>query len=138
MLELWRFLLRHRLLHFVVAGGFSTLVNLGVSFTLTSLFGVWYIASAIIAFVAAYAVSFTLQKFWTFQASAKEGSALQLLFHLLLQLCNLVAEVGGMYLLVEYAKLWYFYAQVLVLAVISVESFFITRRIFATKPSPIL
>ncbi len=135
MLEIWRFLLHYRLIHFLLVGGFSTVVNLSVSFVLTSLVGVWYIASAVVAFVAAYAVNFTLQKFWTFQASAKEGSGLQLARHLSLQLCNLGLEVGGMYLLVEYAGLWYFYAQVLVLAGISVESFFITRYIFSPKTS---
>lgn len=135
MTGLWRFLLRHRLLHFLIAGGCSTAVNLTVSFVLTSFFGVWYVASAIVAFIAAYAVGFILQKFWTFQNTAKKGRGAQLALHLTLQVCNLALEVGGMYLLVEYAKLWYFYSQIMVLALISIESFFITRRIFATKTS---
>ena len=135
MLGLWRFLLRHRLIHFLLVGGLSTVVNLSVSFALTTLFGVWYIASAVIAFVAAYAVNFTPQKFWTFEAKAKEGSGVQLALHLTLQICNLGLEVGGMYLLVEFAGLWYLYAQVMVLAVISIESFFATRYIFCHKPS---
>lgn len=131
MLGLWRFLLRHRLIHFLLVGGFSATVNLSVSFVLTSLFGVWYITSAIIAFVAAYAVNFTLQKLWTFQAIERKGSGRQFVLHLSLQLCNLGLEVGGMYLLVEYAGLWYLVAQILMLGGIAVESFFISRRIFA-------
>ena len=135
MLALWRFLHHHRLLHFLLVGGFSTVVNLSVSFVFTSLLGVWYIASATIAFVVAYAVNFTLQKLWTFQRSEKEGSGRQLLLHLTLQLCNLCLELGGMYLLVEYAGLWYLFAQVMVLAVIAVESFFISRWIFKSDLS---
>jgi putative flippase GtrA len=135
MLVLWRFAVRHRIAHFLLVGGFSTMVNLGVSFTLTSVVGLWYVTSAIMAFVVAYAVNFTLQKLWTFERPEKEGSGTQLFFHLMLQLCNLGLEVGSMYLLVEYAGLWYLYAQVAVLAVISVESFLITRRIFSHNAS---
>jgi putative flippase GtrA len=132
-LWLWNFVTSFRLMRFLIAGCFSTGVGLSVSFVLTSILGVWYMISVTIAFVASYAISFTFQRFWTFQNSTKEGRGAQLALHLPLQLGNLVLELIAMRWLVEYEQLWYFYAQILVTALISVESFFATRYIFSHK-----
>ena len=136
--ELWCLLVKHRILHFVAVGGLCAVVNISVTFTLTSVVGIWYVYSASVAFAVAYGLNFTLQKLWTFQSKTKEGSAKQLVLHFGLQMCNWGMEVGGIYLLVEFVGLWYLYAQIPILGLIAIESYIITRFIFTRKPSPFI
>ena len=135
MLGLWRFFVQYRWIRFLFAGGVSTSVNWSVSFILTSILGWWYVLSLGIAFCTAWAVSFMIQKFWTFQNLAKEGWNVQAVFHFILQFSNFWLELGGVYCLVEYEKWWYFWALVVMTGVTASISFYFSSKIFRHKPS---
>jgi len=123
-----------RIGRFLVSGGLATLVNLGLLYVLTDWVGVWYLISAIISFAAAFFVSFTLQKFWTFEDRSREGMHFQAGLFFLVATLNLGLNTFFLYLLVEYAALHYLLAQIIVSAFIAVENFFIYRFVIFRAP----
>jgi len=124
-----------RIGRFVVAGGLATLVNLGLLYILTDVAGIWYLLSAVVSFIAAFFVSFTLQKFWTFEDSSHEGMHVQAGIFFLVAAGNLGLNTLFLYVLVEYALLHYLLAQVIVSAFIAVENFLIYRYVIFRTPT---
>lgn len=122
---------------FLVSGGFATGVNLGLLYTLTDWFGLWYLASAIVAFVVAFFISFTLQKFWTFEDRSQDGIHFQAGLFFAAALFNLGLNTLGLYLLVEYAGVHYLIAQIALSMVIAVENFFVYQRLIFRAPSSV-
>ena len=114
---------------YIVSGGSAACVNLGVLYLLTEYAGVHYLQSAILSFIAAFFVSFLLQKFWTFNNSEKEQMHLQMVAYLAVSLVNLGIYTLMFYLLVEYLHLWYFLSAILAGGLIAVSSFFIYRHL---------
>lgn len=112
---------------YIISGGTATVVNLSLLYTLTEFFHIWYLISAAVAFVGAFGVSFTLQKFWTFRDHDTEDIHKQLSLYLVVVLVNLGINTLLVYLLVEHAGLWYIYAQIISAMIIAVESFFVYK-----------
>ncbi len=119
-----------RIFRFIVSGTAGAAVHLGLLYSLTEYGKLWYLYSAIIAFLFAFAVSFSLQKFWTFQCDDVAKIRRQLPLHLSLAIINLGLNTLLIYVLVESFNLWYMLAQVIVSILIAFETFFALRRIF--------
>ena len=119
----------HKIGRFLVSGSFATGTNLALLYVLTDWFGVWYLASAAIAFIAAFFISFTLHKFWTFEEPSREGMHFQAGLFFLAALVNLGLNTLCLYLLVEYVYLHYLVAQILVSVFIAIENYFIYQRL---------
>lgn len=117
-LEVWRF---------VIAGVIATGTNLGLLYALTDFLGLWYVVSVIIAYGVATGISFTLQKFWTFSHYSLERVRRETVLYILNNLLGVVFDVGGLYILVEYAGVWYMVAQFVLLALIAIWNFFVFR-----------
>src|SRR3989344_1493750 len=56
-----------RLLRYLAAGSCAAVVDFVFLYVITDILGVHYLLASILAFLVAFVVSFTLQKFWTFQ-----------------------------------------------------------------------
>ena len=56
-----------RFLRFLISGGTAAVVDLLFLYVLTDGIHMWYLLSSVLAFLAAFSVSFTLQKRWTFR-----------------------------------------------------------------------
>lgn len=119
-----------RPLKYIGAGSISTGVSLGVLYILTEWSDVWYLLSASIAFIIGFFVSFTLQKFWTFQNTKTDELASQGGFYFLIVLGNLGLNTLGMYILVDLFQVWYLGAEVGMLVLIACESYFLYRVVF--------
>lgn len=131
-----RFMKRfHPLVKYVVSGGSSACVNLGMLYLLTEYAQVHYLQSAVFAFIVAFFISFLLQKFWTFQDMRKDVIHRQMIWFLVLSLLNLLVNTLLIYSLVEYMHLWYLAAAVMSGALLAVSNFLIYKHvIFATEP----
>ncbi|MFA6554483.1 MAG: GtrA family protein [Candidatus Paceibacterota bacterium] len=128
-----------KLVRFLISGGTATFVNIALLYVFTDVFDIWYITSAIMAFVIAFVVSFTLQKFWTFQDMSKEGMHRQAIIYFTMASFNLCLNAGLLYLCVEYIGLHYLSAQILISILIAIENYFvyqflIFRRTILIKP----
>lgn len=114
-----------RIFRFLVSGGTSTFTNIFLLYLFTDIFGIWYIISAVMAFIAAFIVSFSLQKFWTFNDMSKDGIHRQAIIYFTAALINLFINAGLLYVFVEYLKLHYLIAQVIISVFIAIENYFI-------------
>lgn len=119
-----------RVARFVIAGSLAAMVHLGILFVLTEYAGVWYLLSATVGWCVAFVVSFTLQKFFTFDdRSALHGR--QAYRYLTLQLVNLLLNTLGLYALTSLG-VWYMLSQFLVLLLLAAGSYLISSRLIFT------
>ncbi len=122
---------------YLIAGGTAAFTNIALLFVFTDFLGIWYIASAIMAFILAFIVSFTLQKYWTFQDGSKDQIHRQAVIYLTVAVVNLLVNTGLLYLQVEYLGVYYIFAQLIASALIAVESFFVYQIFIFKKKSVI-
>lgn len=123
-----------QIIKYVISGGLSTITTISVLYALTHWFGIWYLSSTAIAYMVGFFVSFTLQKFWTFQNNQKDKVVSQAFFYFLIVAGNLGLNTLGVYILVEKFHMWYILADILTLSFIAFESFFLYRMLFR-KPN---
>lgn len=123
-----------RILSFLVVGGLGTGINVLLLYLSTAFFGLWYIASATLSFILAHVVSFFLHKFWVFSDNSRDQLRNQAGIYFVTAVLNLMANTAILYALVEYAHVWYLFAQVCTSLVVAVWSFLIYGRLF-NRPS---
>jgi putative flippase GtrA len=123
----------HRVLKYLISGSIATAVDLGLLYVLTDWLGVWYLASAVIAFLIAFVVSFTLQKFWTFDDDRTHVLVQQAGLYFAIVCGNLCINTVGMFLLVQKFHIWYLLSEVIMLGLIACMSFFLYQRFVFQK-----
>lgn len=114
---------------YLVSGTLAALVHLGLLYAFTEWVGIWYLISTALAFLVAFSVSFTLQKFWTFEDHETHELRGQIAKYFATTVSGLFANVGGVYVLVAFAGIWYMAAQTIVLIMVAVVSFIIYKYV---------
>ena len=100
-------------LKFAIVGIANTLINLAVLYILTEFFGIYYMLSAVIAFLFAVTNSFLLNKTWTFEEKIKYKTKSKYAKFIFVSIIALVVNLILLYALVEYLGVWYMAAQVI-------------------------
>ncbi len=118
---------RARFFRYLAAGGTAAVTDLGLLYLFTDGFGLHYLFSAILAFIAAFFVSFFLQKFWTFQDDSVDKVHTQAAVYLTVALVGLLLNTTLIYLFVEWLHLWYMAAQFLASGLLACVTFFVSR-----------
>ena len=116
---------------YIISGGSATAANLALLFVFTDFLRIWYVLSAALAYAGAFVVSFTLQKFWTFQNGALEKIHSQFAVYVGLGTFNMVLNAGLIYLIVESTGIHYLIAQIGIGILIACWSFLFYRVLFA-------
>lgn len=98
-------------------------------YALTDLAGLWYVAASVIAFLIAWAVAFTMQKFWTFSEKTLNRIPLQGALGLTLGGINFVLNAVFIYLLVDIFGLNHLIAQCAIYAFFGTFDFLIYKSI---------
>jgi len=124
-----------KVLRFIVAGAIGVIAYYATLYGLTEYLCVWYILSAVIGFVLNTGLNFVLQKFWTFQNKETHMVGRQLAQYVVMTIFFLICNTVFLYFLVEYIRMWYIGAQVILTILISCLSFIISGRIFTNKES---
>ncbi|MDZ4221471.1 MAG: GtrA family protein [Patescibacteria group bacterium] len=123
-----RFLRRHKtIVKYGISGGTAVAVNLAVLYVCTDVLGIWYVVSAAVAFSVSLVTGFYLQKFWTFRDTGTHRIKRQMALYTSVGLLNLALGPLLLFLLVEALAIWYLAGQVMVMAVLALESYFINR-----------
>lgn len=130
--QLIKALEERRVVRYIVSGGIATASNFVVLYTFTEFLHIWYITSSIFGLLAATAVSFVLQKFWTFQNAGLERVHIQLPLHIALSLANIAINTVLLYGFVQYLHVWYLLAQFINAALLACVNFFIYRHFIFT------
>ncbi len=122
-----------KIFRYLVSGGMATATNLLFLFIFTNLIGIWYLTSEVMAYIISYAVSFTMQKYWTFNDGSKDKIKSQAVIYTIVTTANLGLNALILYALVQYGHLNHIVGQVIASAIIAVESYFIYKILFRSK-----
>ncbi len=121
---------------FLISGGLAAGSLVASLYVLTDLLGLWYVASAALAWGISLLVSFSLQRTWTFGARGREGAAGQLAAFVGLGFANGAINAGLMFVLVDRLGAHYLAAQVGLAVLIAAWNFAIMRYlIFPRRPA---
>jgi len=120
-------------MQYCLAGASGVIIYYAALYGLTEYFGVWYVVSAVVGFILNTGLSFVLQKFWTFQNKTKHKVGYQLVQYIIMKTLFLVANTAFLYLMVEYLRLWYMAAQVMLTVALTVVGFIVSNKIFRNK-----
>jgi len=118
---------------YIFSGGMATATNLLILYLLTEYVHLYYLASSVVAFISSVVVSFTMQKFWTFDNQSTENLHKQFSLYFFVVILNLALNTFLVYALVEWFLVWYLLAQFIAGAVIAVASFFVYRNFIFKK-----
>lgn len=124
---------KHLIFRYLVSGGTSASVNIGIFSVLHYYFGLYYIISNVFAFVIAFFVSLVLQKFWTFQDHSTENIHMQGLFYLASSLFGLGINTLVLYISVDLINLPPIIGVIIAGAFTAVCTFQINKRYIFTK-----
>lgn len=114
---------------FIVAGSSAAAVDLIFLAIFHDLFNWSIVLSTSLAFILAFAVSFHLQKFWTFRNKDKKKIPKQLTIYMINALLTLNLNGLFMHLLVDRLGVWYLLSQVIVNVTIGVYNFFVYKYV---------
>lgn len=120
-------LTKHLIIRYLIAGGTSALINLGVLSLLYYVFGVYYLYAAIVASVVAFFVSLVLHKFWTFQDFSRTDMHVQAGKYMVTSLFGLGLNTLFLYILVDHFHLFVYLAQIVAGGSVACITFFISR-----------
>lgn len=118
---------------YIISGGTAAGVDIGLLFVFTYIFGIWYLLSAILAFMVAFCVSFVLQKFWTFDDHDTDRWKNQAVGYFFITGANLGVNTLLMYVFVDIFGIQYIVAQFIAGALVACESYFLYQRFIFKK-----
>ena len=119
-------------LRFCFSGGAGVVAGYIIWYALTEA-GLWYIFSSIVANIVNGAINFFLEKFWTFKSNDKHTIYKQAGWYTLVRLGLFGADVGLLYLLVEFAHVYYLFAQIGITIILSLVGFSVCKKIFVSS-----
>jgi putative flippase GtrA len=119
-------MLAAQILRYAVAGGLGTAAHLGVLVLCVEVLGTGIVAGSVAGFCAALAVSYMLNRLWTFRGSRRESG--RFWRYALVCVSGLVINTGLMVALVEWLQWPYLLAQLSVIFVVPVSNFVLSRH----------
>ena len=123
-------------LKFCVVGVIGTAIDFGLLYLLVEFGHVYYLLAATISFIAAVINNYLLNKIWTFQDKNRNFFK-QFVQFLIVSLVGLGLNLLLLYLLVQYAHLWYILAKVLATGVVLIWNF-IANKFWTFKKEKVL
>ena len=117
-----------KLIRYLISGGTAALVNFTTLFILVQFIYMHYLSASILAFVVSIAVSFAMQKFWTFRDKLVHDIHMQFSRYVVVISSSLLINTTLVYLMVEKLHTWYLLAQVIATLIIAVINFFAYRH----------
>jgi putative flippase GtrA len=120
-----------RFLAFVLVGGFCLAVNTAALWVLTSVLGLHYLLSTVIAFFAITPLGFLLNKVATFR-TRREFARIELPRYFSAMAASFGANIALMYLLVSVLGMWYLAAS-LTVAILLVMVNFLTSDLWSFR-----
>ena len=120
----------YKIARYVISGVLATSANLFVTYALTDFLGIWYVLSSVVGFFVALSISFTLQRFWTFQHSGLARMHIEAVQFISVALGGLMFNAASVFILVEYAHVHYLFAQFTIGLFIAIGNFVFYHIIF--------
>ncbi|WP_330203990.1 GtrA family protein [Cyanobacterium sp. Dongsha4] len=126
-MEKIRDLLNLRIFRFLGVGGFCAGLSLIIMYVLTSIIHINYLISTVITIVVTNFIGFYLNKYYTFQTKKKLFWR-ELWKYYSVMLSSYILNVFAMYVLVDLVNIWYLYANILLMAVLTPFNYFFHKK----------
>ncbi len=117
------------LLRYGISGGAGVVANLFVFGLVVSYYDLWYVYGAVIGFIAAFGVTFSMHKWWTFTATDGKRTATQGGMYLVSALLGLGFTIVSLKIMIDGLGVWPLLAQFLALGIVAVVSFIFTAGV---------
>lgn len=124
---------RKKICKFILSGTLTGLSDLFFLFLFHGYFGLGIIFSTSLAFMLSFALSFSLQKVWTFRNQDKDKLIHQLSIYFSNAFLDLNINALMMHVLVNRFGVWYLFAQLAVNATIGSLNFFVYKFVIFRK-----
>lgn len=126
---------KHLIVRYLISGGTSAVVNIGIFSLLHYYFGFHYIFSNVVAFCIAFCISLVLQKFWTFQDHSTDNMHMQGLYYLVSSLFGLGINTTILYISVDLVGLSAIVGVIIAGILTAVCTFQINKKYIFNKAS---
>lgn len=120
-------LLNLRIFKFLGVGGFCAGLSLVIMYGFTSVLGVNYLISTIISIVVTNFIGFALNKYYTFQTHKKLFWR-EMWKYYSVMLSSYILNVIIMYFLVDFINIWYIYANILLIVILTPYNYLLHRN----------
>ncbi|MCX6703311.1 MAG: GtrA family protein [Candidatus Zambryskibacteria bacterium] len=120
---------KHLIVRYIIAGGTSAAVNLGLLSLLYYVFDIYYLYASIFSSVVAFFVSLTLHKFWTFQDYSRKDIYTQIGKYSMTSLFGLLLNTTLLYVFVDHFHFFVYFSQILAGGLVAGITFFISRSL---------
>ncbi len=100
------------MIKFAIVGSVGAVINFSILYYLTEFFKIYYIFSQIVGFTVAVTSNYILNKLWTFKRKIDEEFILTFFEYVFINLISLALNLCILFILVEFFKVWYIYAEV--------------------------
>jgi len=120
---------KHLIVRYLISGGTSAGVNLGVLSLLYYVYSVFYLYASIIASLIAFFLSLTLHKFWTFEDYSRNDMHIQIGKYMMTSLLGLGLNTLFLYILVGHLRFFVYLAQIVAGGTVASITFFISRSL---------
>jgi putative flippase GtrA len=117
---------------FAIVGFIGTLVHLTVLFILTEFFGVFYLVSAVFAFIVAVTNNFIFNKVWTFKESSNGRTHERYIIFFMVAIVAFFVNLSILYYVTEHLNVHYMISQLIAIA-FSLWINFLGSKLFAFK-----
>lgn len=119
----------YRIVRFLFSGGLATATDLVLLFIFVNWYGLNYLPSSVLAFVAGMSVSFLMQKFFTFKDYSRDRIHKQTAFYFGFHILNLCLNTLLMYVCVTLLNVPYLIAQILIAGGLAICNFFTSKHL---------
>jgi putative flippase GtrA len=116
-------------IRYAVVGGATVLLDYGVLFLLTEHLGLFYITSSIVAFVVALVFNYMLSLWWVFEEVQLAGNISLFLSYSAIGVVALFISVALMWLLTDFAGMYYMTSKAASLVVVFAWNFLARREL---------
>ncbi len=116
-------------IRYAISGLSGVIANLLVFSLAVEVYALWYMYAAVLGFLVAYLVTFTMHKFWTFVATPLNRTFSQGWLYLLSALATLAVNSALLYVQVEWLGLWPIVGQAIALFISAGFSFIFTSQV---------
>ena len=114
-------------LKFALVGLTGTLIHLAILYYLTEFLGIYYLISAVVAFVVASSNNFFWNKIWTFDEKIGDKTARKYVQFVIVSVVALLVNLFFLYLFTEFLGIYYLISQVIAIALSLWINFFGNR-----------
>jgi putative flippase GtrA len=98
---------------FLIIGVSNTLINLSVLYLCTEILKIYYMISAVIAFLFAVTNSFILNKTWTFKEKIYEETTKKYFKFMIISVIALLVNLYILYSCTEFLHIYYLFSQMI-------------------------